>query len=157
MVVSACPSATEGTQLLMNEEYGYCLSYPDGYLRVDPLPYEVCLVPGESSMACHSAHLIIEVENAAERTAGQIADAMIADQESSIPGIEIQRTNLTVSGEQAVVLDGMSGVDFSRRIVLVHADRLYQLMFIPWDEAGENFPQLENLYNTVINSFQFLP
>ena len=152
----ACPSASEGTQLLTNEEYGYCLLYSDGYIRVDALPYEVCLVPGEPFLACHSANLIIEVEDAAGRTAGQIADEMIAEAEAAIPGIEIHRTDLTVSGEQAVVLEGMPGANASRIVMIVHADRFYRLMFIPWDEAGENFAQLETLYNTVINSFTFL-
>lgn len=136
---------------------GYCLLYPDGYIRVDPLPDEVCLIPGEPFMACHSANLMIEVEAAAGRTASRIADEIVGDAEVAIPGIEIHRINLTVSDERAVGLEGLPGVASSRVIVIVHADRLYRLTFVLWDETGAEFAQLENLYNTVIDSFELLP
>jgi hypothetical protein len=93
-----CPSPGEGTQLLRNEEYGYCFLYPEDYIRVDPLPYEICLVPGEPYMVCHNANLILEVEQAAGRTADQIADEIVADAELAIPGIVIERTTQLVSG-----------------------------------------------------------
>ena len=157
MDATACPNVSEGTQLLTNEEYGYCLLYSDGYTRVDPLPEEVCLVLGDSSMACHSANLIIQVENAAGRALSQIADEMIAEAETAAPGIEIQRTDLTLSDEQAIMLEGIPGVDASRIVVLVHADRLYKLTFAPWDETRGEFAGVENLYNMVVNSFTFLP
>lgn len=107
-------------------------------------------------MECHSANLIIEMENANGRTPSQIADELIAEAETAGPGIEIQRTDLTVSGEQAVMLEGVPGVDASRIVVLIHADRLYRLMFVPWDETREEFTGVENLYNTAIDSFTFL-
>jgi hypothetical protein len=37
--------------------------------------------------------------------AGQIADEIIADEEAAIPGISVERTSLTVGGEDAVVLE----------------------------------------------------
>lgn len=37
--------------------------------------------------------------------AGQIADEIIADEEAAIPGISVERTGLTVGGEDAVVLE----------------------------------------------------
>ena len=152
-----CPGPGEGTQLLQNEAFGYCFLYPEDYIRVDPLPYEVCLVPGEPYMACHTANLILEVEQAAGRTADQFADEVVADAESALPGILIERTNQTISGEQAVVLEGLPGVAASRNIYLVHADRLYKLVFVPWDETGEDFTRLETLYSMVINSFTLIP
>lgn len=151
-----CPSPTEGTQLLRNDEWGYCFLYPNGYIRVDPLPYEVCLVPGETNMACHTANLIIEVEQAAGRTADQIADEVVADAESAIPGILIERTDQTVSGESAVALEGLPGVASSRNVYIVYADHLYRLVFVPWDETSEEFARLETLHTTVINSFTLL-
>ena len=58
----SCPEPTEGTQLLRNEAMGYCLLYPADYIRVDPLPYEVCLVPGEPFLLCHSAQAFFNAE-----------------------------------------------------------------------------------------------
>jgi hypothetical protein len=151
-----CPGPTEGTQLLKNEALGYCTLYSEGYIEVEIPPSEVCLVPGEPYMACHSANAFINVEEAAGRTADQIADEIVADAEKEIPGILIERTDLTVSGEQAVLLEGLPGVASSRNIYIVHADRLYVLVFVPWDETGEEFARIETLYTTVINSFTFL-
>lgn len=153
---SGCPGPSGVIQLLTNEEHGYCLLVQDGYARVDPLPEEVCLVAGGASIACHSADLIIQVENAAGRTPSQVADEMIVEAQVAAPGIEVQRTDLTVSGEQAVMLEGIPGVDVSRIILIVHADRLYKLTFVPWDETREEFTRVENLYDLVINSFTFL-
>ena len=48
---------------------------------------------------------MIEVEDAAGRTASQIADEIIADAETAVPGISVERTSLTVGGEDAVVLE----------------------------------------------------
>src|SRR5262245_15286193 len=97
----ACPEPETGTKLLRNDEYGYCFLHPEGYLRLDPLPYEVCLVPEGPSMACHGANLIIEVHEALGRSASQVADEKIA--ERSLPE-SLERTSLTVSGEDAVVV-----------------------------------------------------
>ena len=153
----SCPVATPGMQLLRNEEMGYCLLYPDGHNRLDPNPTEVCLIPEGPTMACHNANAFINVEDAAGRTAGQVADAVIADQEAAIPGISIERSELTVAGEEAVALEGLSGVDSSRKVVIVHADRLYWLTFVPWDETREGWAGVETLHDTVMNSLTFLP
>lgn len=150
----ACPQPETGTQLLRNEEYGYCFLFPDGYVRLDPLPYEVCLVPEGPSMMCHGANLIIEVHDALGRTAGQIADEKIA--EHPHPDI-IERIDRIIGGEDAVMVDGLSGVAASRSVFIVHEDHIYDLMFIPWDETADEFAALEALYTTIINSFTFVP
>lgn len=61
----SCPEAAAGTQLLAREEMGYCLLYPEGYIEVDTDPAQVCLVPGEPYMMCHTANAFINVEDAA--------------------------------------------------------------------------------------------
>jgi hypothetical protein len=108
-------------------------------------------------MACHSANAFINIENAAGRAVGQVADQIIADNQAAIPGIVIQRSSFTISGEPAVALEGLAGVAASRKIFIVHANRLYTLMFIPWEETGEEWPRIKSLYDTIINSFTFLP
>lgn len=150
----ACPQPETGKQLLRNEEYGYCFLFPDGYVRLDPLPYEVCLVPEGPSMMCHGANLIIEVHDAMGRTAIQFADEKIAEH----PRPEtIHRVDRTVSGEKAVVVDGLSAVASSRNLFIVHGDLLYDLMFMPWDENEAGFAEVEALYTTVTDSFAFVP
>lgn len=150
----ACPEPGAGTQLLQNEEYGYCFLFPDGYERLDPLPYEVCLVPEGPSMQCHGANLIIEVHEASGRTVSQVADEKVA--QHGFPET-LERSNLTVSEQDAVLVDGLSGVAASRSVFIVHAGRLYDLMFIPWEQSDVDFESIENLYTTVIDSFTFVP
>ena len=149
-----CPSATTGTQLLTNEEHGYCLLYPAEYYVAYPTENGTCLAPVVDSMQCHSANAFIVVDNAAGRTASQVADALVAE----LPGFNIERASLTIADEEAVVLDNLPGQDILRKVVIVHADRLYTLTFMPWDKnRGQEYTQLENLYAMVINSFNFLP
>lgn len=149
-----CFNSTADIQLLKNEEYGYCFLYPNGYVRLDPLPYEVCLVPEGPSMACHGANLMIEVQDALDRTVGQIANEMIA--EHPRPEI-VKRVNLIVDGEDGVVLDGLPGVAATRNVFIIHIGHLYHLTFIPWDESGDEFADMQTFYTTVINSFTFMP
>jgi hypothetical protein len=152
-----CPEPMEGTQLLRNEAMGYCLMYPDELNRLDPGPLEVCLVPEGPTMACHSARAFFDVSDGTGRSADQIADEIIADNVAAIPGIQIQRTNLSVSGEPAVALDGLSGVTGTRQLFIVRAGRLYRLTFILPDGDPAAVEQYDRLYTTVINSFTFVP
>lgn len=147
----SCPETREGTHLLTREEMGYCLLYPEGYIEVDTDPTQVCLVPDKPFMACHTANAFINVESAAGRSAQQIADEMIAQ----VPTVE--PSSLTIGGKEAVVLDGLGAVAADRQIVVVHADRLYTLTFVPWDESAEEWVRVETLYHTIVNSFGFLP
>jgi hypothetical protein len=153
----ACPDAVEGTKLLIREAVGYCLLYPEGYIEIETVPTTVCLVPDGPTMGCHNTNLIIEVEDAGGRTVGEIADEIVADTQTEIPGIQIRRTNLSIAGEEAVVLEGLPGVASSRHVLLVHEDRRYELIFVPWDETDENFAKLGLLYNTVVNSLTLHP
>jgi len=153
-VAPDCPIATAGTLLLKDEDGGYCLLYPKGYGVVIPYAGEVCLVPGEPPyMACHSASLFINMEGADGRTADQVADALIAEVAHSI-----ERSTLTIADEEAVVLEPFYDQATSRKVLIVHADRLYTLKFIgPWGEDGNpELEQSERFYAQIIGSFGFL-
>jgi hypothetical protein len=144
-------------RLLAREALGYCLLYPAGYGEIDTGPDQVCLVPEGPAMACHSANLFINVEEAAGRTADQAADEIVAEAEAAVPGIAIERSSRIVAGEQAVGLEGLPGAASSRTLFIVQAGRLYRLTFVPWDESGGEFGRLEALYEVVVNSLTFAP
>ena len=138
-----CPTPTAGTLLLKDDDGGYCLLYPEGHGVVIPLPGEVCVVPGEPPYTlCHSASLIINVEGADGRTAEQVADAV--QTEAPCSG---ERYNLTIANEKGVMLPECAGQDTSRKVFIVHAERLYTLTFL---DLSERF------YAQVITSFFFL-
>jgi hypothetical protein len=155
----SCPEPMEGTQLLMNEGHGYCLLHPTEYNVVYP-PMESCLANRVNSMECQFITFAgadgypitwINVDVASGRTAGEVADAEIA---FLGPDFNIERTDLSIGGEQAVLMDGLPGQDIVRKVVVVHNDLLYTLSFTPWDK---NDTALVNLYTTIVNSFHFLP
>lgn len=154
-----CPSPTADTKLLMNEEHGYCLLHPAEYDVVYP-PMESCLAYTVNSMECQfvtftmthtSTSAWINVDEASGRTASEVADAEIA---FLGPDFNIQRADLTIDGEPAVLMDGVPGQDIVRKVVIIHNDLLYTLSFTPWDK---NDTGLVNLYNSVVNSLHFLP
>ena len=152
-----CSGETEGVQPLSNVEMGFCLLYPEGYTEVFSEPAQICLIPGEPgepNMACHSANAFINVEPANGRTVSEAADQIVA--ESSLTE-KFERTSLTVDGEEAIMLDGLGGVDINRKVVIIHGERLYTLMFTPWDNTREGWAGVENLHDTIINSFTLLP
>ena len=93
---------------------------------------------------------LLEVRDAAGRTASQAADEIMAE----ALGFDISRTTTTIAGEEAVILDNLPGQDLNRQVVVVHQGRLYKFTFTPMggDTAG-----VESLYRTMMNSFSFLP
>jgi len=147
-----CPEATEGTQLLRQDQMGYCLLYPEDYIEVQTDPTQVCLVPGEPYMACHSAQAFFNVEDAAGRSVSQVADEMAAR-----GGIIGEPSSLTIAGEEAVVFPDVGGQASVRAVLLVHDDRLYRLGFVLPDANPAAVERFDLLYNTVIDSFTLLP
>ena len=67
-----------------------------------------------------------------------------------------KRSNATIAGQEAVVLDGVPGQDINRQIMIVRNGRLYQLTFVPASEdAGEVYARMEQLYQKVVDSLNF--
>jgi hypothetical protein len=152
-VAEGCPVATAGTQLLVNEAHGYCLLYPTGYSAEWLNELEVVLVVG-SLLNVEQPRAYIEVQEAAGRTAAQEADELVAD----VKGFAIERFSVMVGGEEAVVLESMPGQDTNRQVVIVHNGRLYKLTFVPaGEDYGDVYRQMEDLYATVIPSWNFFP
>lgn len=142
------------TQILTNENDGYRVLIPAEYQAVI---YDkgMCLtVSGAWMMACHVASAYIEVIDTGGWMLSQVADEVAAQGNPDIP---VKRTSLTVSGLEALLLDDIYTYDVLRKVVIVNGERTYILTFVPWNDQMEDFPRLENLYNTMISSFTFLP
>ena len=147
------PDPTAETKLLTNAEEGYCLLYLAEH--VADMPGWVVINPnsGPGDMP-GEAWLNIQLQDAAGRTAAQVADEMIA---SLGAGFKIARLEVQVDGSPATVLDGLPGLDSNRMVMVVHNDRLYILAFLPWQRDAAEPAPLENLYTTVMDTFHFLP
>ena len=100
------------------------------------------------------AWVYVQVQDAAGKTAAQFVDEQVV---ALGEGFNISISEVTVDGEQAVVVDGLPGQDSNRQVFVVHNERLYDLVFMPWfPNAAEPTP-LEHLYATVMDTFHFLP
>jgi len=154
--VATCPTSTLDTELLTNTEDGYCLLYPTKYSTTVPhyIVINPVTAPGDIP---GDAWVSIDMEAAAGHTAAQVADAQISSIGS---GFNITRTEAKVDDEQAVVVDGLPGPDPLRKVFIVHDDRLYTLIFMPWQptaEGAEQHTPLEDLYTMIMQSLHFLP
>lgn len=149
----ACPSPTSETKLLTNAEEGYCLLYPAEYSTTAPHYIVINPVSGPGD-TFGEAWLYIEITDAAGRTAAQIADEGIAalGEEFNITRFEVE-----VDGEQAVVVDGLPAQNSARYVFIVHNDRLYNLIFMPWYPNAAEPTALENLYTIAMDTLHFLP
>ena len=150
-----CATPSADTQLL--REDSYCLLYPASYTVDRSVTRQVLLVVG-SLMNHAEPRASLEVKEAGNLTAGETADQLLADVEAAMPGFPVGRAELTLDGEQAVVLDGMPGQDLTRRVLVVHEGRLYDLTFGPVGaDAGAVAERPEALYAQLVSSWRFLP
>lgn len=147
---AACPEAAADTYLLRDPQHGYCLLYPTGHKVERPNVDEVTLVVG-SLLNVTEPRVGITVSDAAGRTAATYADEIVAGFE----GFEIARSETTVAGEPAVVLDDVPGQDINRQIIFTHDDRLFHFYFSPVDPA--NPALIDDFAATILESFTFIP
>jgi len=146
-------SMKDTAQWFSSDQLGLCFSYPEGYTQ---LPYEdtVEIIGPELPAPDLRGLFWLEKSDAYDRTA-----EVIADQDMTAAGLSsVGRSFVTLDGEEAVVLDGMPGQDFQRRVYVVHDQTLYVLAFMPTrSENKEASDQLEALYAAIINSWTWSP
>jgi hypothetical protein len=149
----SCPAATGDMGQLTDETNGFCLLFPNQYASGAVGDDELVLYV-ESLMNVTEPRLYLNIEDAAGRTADQVADELLAVY--SLPDWDVARSTVTVDGETAVVLDNMPGQDIGRWVVVVHNDRAYRFTFVPTGaDYGDVAAETEALYTAVINSFNF--
>jgi hypothetical protein len=158
---TSVPTSTSGPvqqadlPVLTLEEFNVRFRYPPEYQAV-VFQNGMCLAPVQEygqPGPCHVQSFGLEVLEAQGLSLEQAADEAAA---FANPDIEVTRTSLTVGGEPAVLLDNIYAYDRLRMVVIVHGSRFYRLTFVPWAEDQAEDTPLGILYNTVINSFEFL-
>jgi hypothetical protein len=149
-----CLTPNEDQQLLLDEAHGYCLLYPAAYSLVQTNPNSLELVI-DSVMNHLDPRVSIGVEDAAGRSLEEVSRKMEADY--ALPGFNVERSDITVDGVQAVMFDHLPGQDLNRRVAFLQNGRLYTLFFAPiGDEDSETRRQAEALYQQVLTSFRVL-
>jgi hypothetical protein len=152
-----CPSPAADTQLLKDEEHGYCLLYPKDYRTEQPNPDETVLFTG-SLQNVEAGRAYIQVSDAGGRAASEIAGGIVAEVKASLPDWGVRQSATKIGGETAIVLDNVPGQDISRQVVTVHNGRLYLLTFVPADPSqADAYQAMDKLYTTALESFRFTP
>lgn len=153
-VPDPCLKPGDDQQILIQEAPGYCALYPAEYSLWQQYPNTVEIV--QDTVLNHmEPRAFIGVEDAAGRTLDAVATQTIADY--APPGITVTPISITVDGVDAVLLDEVPGQDLTRRVLLVHNDRLYTFFFAPIGDAGTDMRDTaELLYGTLIDSFRLL-
>lgn len=149
-----CLAPKENEQLIQSDTFGFCFLAPAGFTLEEPSDSNANLFFG-SMMDVEYPKLMIEVTDAAGRTAATAADELAA----SFDGFDIPRTfGDTLGYEVAERLDNVPGQDLGRVLLVTHGDRLYRLTFVPNDPTqGDVYNQMEALFAQVLRSFRFLP
>jgi hypothetical protein len=138
---------------------GYCFAYPERY-HYDAQPmFNVMAVQGPpvgSSTEPVSAAFYVETSPAAAgQSLEQQVDSFLKDFTAADP-VSLGRTALTLDGEDAILVDQIPGYLSWRIVFAIHDGVLYRLMYWPVD-VPEVKTDLEELYQTTLNSFAFIP
>jgi hypothetical protein len=150
-----CFRYSNDTRLLINSIFGYCLQYPAEYDVVFSNSTDIMFFK-VSVLNATDPNFNINAQPANGMTVEQAADKVV--ELYTVPGLETQRTEIYLDGEKAIVLDGLTGQDPNRQVVVVHNDILYTLYFVRISkDQPEVYAQAEELYNTVIQTFNFRP
>jgi hypothetical protein len=143
------------TLQLINMVAGYCLQYPAEFDVAFFKPNNIMFFKS-SILNVSEPNLRIDVQPASGISVDQAADKIVADY--AVPGVEVPRVEMSICGEKAIMLDGLSGQDPHRQVVILHKDSLYTLFFIQMDkDQPELVAQADALYDTVVASFNFRP
>ena len=150
-----CLRNSNETRLLINSVFGYCLQYPAEYDVVFDNPTLIVLFKN-SVLNATDPNFYINNQPANGMTVEQAAEKVVS--EYTVPGLEVQQKEIIMDGVKAIVLDGLTGQDPNRRVLIVHKDILYTLYFTLMSrDQPEVYAQAEELYNTVIQTFNFRP
>jgi len=151
-IADDCASSVEGGLVLSDATHGFCLEYPSGYdIEHVDANQKVLYIGALTNVT--QPRLFINVQSAAGRSTSKLADEIAAQFE----GFTLQRSNVTLGGKAAVLLNNIPGQDLSRQLLVVNGDLAYMLTFTPIDDGQhELMQQLEALYKMVIDSFSFV-
>lgn len=152
--VPDCPLAQEapGTHQLVAAAQGICFLYPESYNAFQGEDGTITLYV-RSMMNDHVPLGSISYAPSGDQSLEALAAQRLAD----YAWLDTEPQSIRLGGEAAVMLDNLPGQDTNRRVVAVHEDRVYDLVFYGiganYGAAGE---LAEALYETVVTSFQFI-
>jgi hypothetical protein len=154
---SGCPLS--GEPLYVNSLFGYCFVYPeDFFVQVDNPLAPVIVGPAlDENPDPLFASLAVSTRPVPEGAdLGGLVSGFLGQNNISQLAIHVQRTQVSLGGKPAEVLEGVPGRLSARVVMALHGSMLYQLYFHPTGmEAAA--ADMEGLYQKVLDTFAFFP
>ena len=138
---TACPQVPEpSSPLYVNPSAGYCLLYPPGASISETFgaaqTTTLSAPPHERGLEAVMATLTISSsESANGRGVQQIVDAYLATFPTAVTA-NVTRTQATIGGHRAIVLDGVPARLPAREAFLVYQDRVLQFTLQPFGDTA---------------------
>ena len=159
-VAASCPKETAITSTLLDQQNGYCLTYPKDFSLQHPYPNVTELIgPAlDKSLDPLQAQLLITNEGAVNnRTLDALADEYWRD--SQVP---VVKSDLKLGDESALAAENVQMGESSwktRQVVSIHNGIVYHLTFSPVDggiRSSQAAPDIDRLWKAVTSSFTFI-
>lgn len=147
--------AGSGEVLVQPEGEGFCLSAPAEFThhQYEAGHHVVYYGQVEQLIEPPQPFLMIEIEDHDGRDLDELGAAYLA----AYTGIELAWQEAELGGQRALRIDQLPGQELGRVLLTIHDGRVYELLFVPDDEAaGEAHERMESLYDRVTESFQFI-
>jgi len=144
-------TVTTSNQVIIFEPLDFCFVVPQGFTQLTNDAVEILApeLPGTDMRGL----FWLEISDSYDRTAEEIADQEM----TYAAGLNVGRWTVMLDGEPAVVLDGMPGQDFQRRVYVVHQQTLYVLAFMPTRSGNKAASeQVEALFASVTSSWVWM-
>lgn len=154
---SGCPLSDEPRYV--NNLFGYCFAYPEGFsVQVDNPLAPVIVGPAlEENPDPLFASLAVSTRPVPEGAdLGGLVSGFLGQNIISQLPMPVQRTQVSLGGEPAEVLEGIPGRLSARVVIALHGPMVYQLYLHPTgiEVAAAD---LEGLYQKVMDTFAFFP
>lgn len=148
---------TAGLQFYKNDDFGLSIFLPQDFLIEDISDQEISFFGPIVAGAGHPGLASISVESADGRTAEEAAQQAYAEGKAVMgEAAKLEITRIELGNDPAFVVSGLAGQDLNRQLFVVHADRLYRILFAPDEpEKQVSFAQMELLYALITNTIQF--
>ncbi|MCI0398332.1 MAG: hypothetical protein L0332_05935 [Chloroflexi bacterium] len=162
--VSECLPTEAGLSPYFNVDGGYCFQYPNRFRIGDVFPepqsgeeniMAVYGPPQDASLEPLQAGLsIVRQGPAGGRSLVEVVDQAI----SEFADLPLTRSQTTLGGQPAEVIDGLPGRTANRQLFTIYNDIVYHLTVYPTDPTFSVVkPDVEVLWEAVTGTFTFLP
>lgn len=156
--LAACPAGEDGNAPYLNVINAYCLTYPNRFSLQEAFSQNLITLRGpatEAGSEAPRASLTVQmIGQASGRSLEQVVDEVTAEY-SNLP---LTRSEATLGGEPAVVVEGIPGVAGNRQLWAMHNGAIFHWVLSPTDLDDEAIAaDVSAVWEQALDSFTFVP